>query len=84
MKKSQQSMHIKVSNCDSLLVSYVEKKKVSKKNIAVLTTMYTSVRVTKDQRVKPNVHTFYDHTKGVVDVVHLVSAQNANKMKNRR
>ena len=84
MKKSQQSMHIKVSNCDSLLVSYVEKKKASKKNIAVLTTMYTSVRVTKDQCVKPNVHTFYDHTKGGVDVVDLASTHNTTKIKNQR
>ena len=46
--------------------------------------MHTSVSVTKDQRVKPNVHTFYDHTKGGVDVVDLVSTHNTTKMKNRR
>ena len=46
--------------------------------------MHTSVSVTKDQRVKPNVHTFYDHTKGRVDVVGLVSNDNTTKMKNRR
>ena len=46
--------------------------------------MHTSVSVTKDQRVKPNVHTFYDHTKGEVDVVDLVSTHNTTKMKNRR
>ena len=71
-------------NGDGLLVSYVDKRKAGKKNIVVLTTMHTSVSATKDQRVKPNVHTFYDHTKGVVDVVDLVSTQNATKMKNRR
>ena len=65
-------------------VSYVDKKKTGKKNIVVLTTMHTSVSVTKDQRVKPNVHTFYDHTKGEVDVVDLVSTHNTTKMKNRR
>ena len=72
------------SNGDGLLVSYVDNKKAGKKNIVVLTTMHTSVSVTKDQRVKPNVHTFYDHTKGRVDVVGLVSNDNTTKMKNRR
>ena len=73
------------SNGDGLLVSYADKKKAGKKNIVLLTTMHTSVSVTKDQRVKPNVHTFYDHTKGGVDVVDLVSTHNnTTKMKNRR
>ena len=72
------------SDGNSLLVSYVDKKKAGKKNIVVLTTMHTSVSVTKDQRVKPNVHTFYGHTKGGVDVVDLVSAHNTTKMKNLR
>ena len=40
---------------DVLLVSYVDKKK--KKNV---------VRVMKDERKKPRVHTIYDHTKGVL------------------
>ena len=71
------------SNGDGLLVSYVNKKKVGKKNIVVLTTMHTSVSVTKDQRVKPNVHTFYDHNKVGVDVVDLVSTHKTTKMKNR-
>ena len=69
---------------DAMLVSYVDKKKKGKKNIVVLTTMHTSVRVTKDQRAKPSVHTFYDHTKGGVDVVDLVSSHNTTKIKNRR
>ena len=46
--------------------------------------MDNSVSVTKDQRVKPNVHTFYDHTKSGVDVVDLVSSHNATKMKTRK
>ena len=47
------------NNGDGLLVYYVDKKKkAGKKNIVVLITMHTSVSVTKDQRVKPNVHTF--------------------------
>ena len=46
--------------------------------------MHSSASVTKDQGVKPNVPTFYDHTKGGVDVVDLVSTHNTTKMKNRR
>ena len=45
--------------------------------------MHNSVSVTQDQRVKPNVHTFYDHTKRGVDVVDLVSSHNTTKMKTR-
>ena len=70
------------SSGDGLLVSYVDKKKAGKKNIVVLITMHTSVSVTKDQRVKPNFHTFYDHTKGEVDVMDLVSTHNTTKIKN--
>ena len=40
-----------------MLVSCVDKKNSGKRNVVVLTTMHTTVRVTKDQRVKPNVHT---------------------------
>ena len=67
-----------------MLVPYVNKKKAGKKNDAVLKTMHTSVSVSGDQRVKPNVHTFYDRTKGGVDVMDLVSTHNTTKMKNRR
>ena len=70
------------SNGDGLLVSYIDKNKAGKKNIAVLITIDTSASVTKNQRVKPNVHTFCDHTKGVVDVVDLVSTHNTVKMNN--
>ena len=66
MKKSQQSMH------DGLLIFSIDKKKVGQKNIAVLTTTHTPVSITKDKRVKPNVHSFYGRTKVVVEVVNLV------------
>ena len=69
---------------EAMLVFYVDKEKSGKRNVVVLTTMHNSVSVTKDQRVKPNVHTFYDHTKGGVDVVNLVSSHNTTKMKTRK
>ena len=57
---------------DALLVSYADKKKSGKKNIVVLSTLHSSVRVTKDEWKKPHVHTFYDHKKRGVDVVDLL------------
>ena len=83
MKKSPPSIPYQ-SNGDSLLVSHFDKKKAGKKTITVLTTVHTSVIVTKNQRVKPNVHSFYDHTKGGVDMVDLVTTPNTTKMENRR
>ena len=83
-REEKSTIYAYQSNGDAMLVSYVDKKKKGKKNIVVLKTMHTSVGVTKDQRVKPSVHTFYDHTKGWVDVVDLVSSHNTTKMKNRR
>ena len=83
-REEKSTIYAYQSNGDSLLVSYVDKNKAGKKNIVVLTTMHTSVSVTKDQRVKPNVHTFYDQTKRGVDVVDLVSIHNTSKMKNWR
>ena len=83
-REEKSTIYAYQSNGDGLLVCYVDKKKAGKKNIVVLTTMHTSVSVTKDQHVKPNVHTFYDHSKGEVDVVDLVSTHNTTKMKNWR
>ena len=82
-REEKSTVYTYQSNGDGLLVSYVDKKKAGKKNIVLLTTMHISVSVAKDQHVKPNVHTFYNHTKGRVDVVDLVSTHNATKMKNR-
>ena len=80
--KEKSTVYTYQSNGDGLLVSYVDKKKAGKKNIVLLTTMHISVSVAKDQHVKPNVRTFYNHTKGGVDVVDLVSTHNETKMKN--
>ena len=56
---------------DALRDSYVDKKKILEKNIVVLSTMHSSVCVTKDKRTKSHHHTFYDHTKRDADVVYL-------------
>ena len=65
------------------MVSYVDKKMSGKKNV-VLTTMYDDIAVSKDQWKKPNVHVFYDHTKGGVDVVDLYSSHHSTRVKSKR
>ena len=55
-----------------MLASYIDKKKSGKKNSIVLSSMQDSVKVTNDQRKRPQIHSMYDHTKGGVDVVDLL------------
>ena len=70
---------------DALLASNVDKK-VWEKNIVVLSTMHSSVRVTKDERKKPHVHTIYDHTKvGVMWLIlYLLINLHASKLSDGR
>ena len=67
-----------------MLVSYMDKKKSGKKNVLFLTTMYDEIRVSKDQRVKPQPIVYYDHMKGGVDVVDLVSIGASTRSKTKR
>ena len=67
----------------NMVVSYCDKKKSGMKNIIVLSTMHDNVRITKDQRKKPDVIVFYDYTKGGVDVVDLL-AKMSTRMKSKR
>ena len=46
-----------------MLVSYIDKKMSGKNNVVVLKSIQDKVKVTKDERRKPQVRTFYDHTK---------------------
>ena len=52
--------------------------------MVVLTSMHDHVRVTKDKRRKRQAHTFYDHTKGGVDVVDLISSNCSIRIKSKR
>lgn len=83
-REEKSTKYVYQSNGDILLVSYVDKKKSGKKNIVVLSTMHSGVSVTNDQRKKPNVHLFYDHTKGGVDIVDLISSHDTTKIKSKR
>ena len=46
--------------------------------------MHDSVKVTNDQRKKPKIHSMYDHTKGGVDVVDLLSTSHLTRIKSKR
>ena len=46
--------------------------------------MHSSVLVMKDEQKKPHVHTFYDHTKGGVDVVDFISSHQSTRFKSPR
>ena len=62
-------------------MSYVDKNKFGKENDVVLSTMYADLRITKDELKTSSVHAFYDHTKGGVGAIDLVSSHNTTKMK---
>ena len=66
-----------------MLISYIDKKKSGKKNIIALTTMHDKVKVTNDQRCKLHVLVMYDHTKGGVDVVDLISTRHSTRIKSK-
>ena len=68
----------------SLLVSYVVKKKKGWKNVLFLSTMHKNVHVTQDERMKPDVITFYDHTKGGVDIMDQMAGFYSTRMKTHR
>ena len=76
-------LHVYHEEKKIMLVSYIDKKKSGKKNVIILSTMHENVRV-KDQRKKPQVHAMYDHTKGRVDVVDLLSTSHSTRIQTKR
>ena len=81
-KLSTKFIHAQDSGDENImLVSYVDKKTSGLKNVIALTAMHNDVRVTKDSKLKPDVLKFYDHTKGVVDIVDLISSHSSTRMK---
>ena len=68
----------------TMLLLYIDNKKKGKKNILALTTMHNQVKLSVDERKRPHALVFYDHTKGGVDVVDLISAKMLTRMKTRR
>ena len=83
-REEKSTIYAHHSNKEIMLVSYIDKKKSGKKNIISLTTMHDKIKVTNDQRSKPQVLVMYDHTKGGVDVVDLISCHHSTRMKSKR
>ena len=52
--------------------------------MVVLTSMHDKIKVSKDERRKPQVHLLYDHTKAGVDVVDLLSSHTSTRIKTKR
>ena len=66
----------------NIMLAYcIDKKTSGKKSVIVLSTMQDSVKVTNDQRKKPQIH---DHTKGGIDVVDLLSTSHSTRIKSKR
>ena len=68
----------------SVLVSYVIKTKTGVKNILVLSSMHRNALTTGDEREKPHVITFYNRTKGGVDVMGMMAGIHTTQFKCRR
>ena len=66
-----------------MMVSYADKKKKGHKIVILLSTLDNEMRVSKDLRAKPQPIVYYDHAKGGVDVVDLVSANMLTRFKTR-
>ena len=60
-----------------------EKKKKSAESALVLTTMHDEMSVSKDARNKPEPIVYYDHMKGCVEIIDLLSCINTSRMKTR-
>ena len=55
-----------------MLASYIDKQKVIKKNNYLLTNTHDKLKITKNQRLKHQVHMMYDPTKKSFDVADLL------------
>ena len=64
-----------------MLVSYDDKKKSGNRNIIDLTTLHDTVKVSNNKRSKPQVLIKYNHTKGGIDIVDLLSTDHTIRIK---
>ena len=82
-REERSAMHVYNTRDKIMFFSYIDKKENGKKNILVLSTMHDNVKNTKGKPKKPSVHTMYDHTRGDVDVVDLLSTTHSTQIKSR-
>ena len=64
-----------------MLVSHTDKKKSGNRNIIDLTTLHDTVKVSNNKRSKPQVLIKYNHTKGGIDIVDLLSTDHTIRIK---
>ena len=83
-REERSVLHVSDSDEKTLLVLYIDKKKSGKRNIVVLSTLHDEVRLTKDERRKPDIYKLYDHAKSGVDMVDLISTSCTTKIKYKR
>ena len=79
-REERSFMHVYNTKKKIMFVFYTDKNKSGKKNVIVSSTMHDNVKIPKDQRKKPNVHTMYHHVKGGVDVVNLLSIPHSTRI----
>ena len=77
-------LHVFDNDEKILLVLHILKKKSGKRNVVVLSTLHDEVRLTKDERRKPDIYKLYDHAKSGVDMVDLISTSCTTKIKYKR
>ena len=68
----------------TIIVSNIDKKMSWMKNVMLLTTMHDKKKVKQSKCRKSQVHVMYDHTKGGVDVVDLLSTMHSTRTKCKR
>ena len=82
-REQKSILHAYHNKKDMMMLSYINKKKSGKKNIAVFTTMHDKVKVTSGQRSKAQTLIIYNHTKSGVDVVDLISCHHSTRIKSK-
>ena len=83
-RESPSTLYPYNTDIKSVLVSYVIKSKSGIKNVLVLSSMHRNALTTRDERKKPHVITFYDRTKGGVDVMDMMAGTHTARFKSRR
>ena len=83
-RKSPSILYAYNTDIKSVLPSYVMKTKSGVKNVLVLSSMHRNALTTRDERKKPHVITFYDRTKGGVDMMDMMAGIHTTRFKSRR
>lgn len=71
-------------NGKKALISYADEKKTGTKIVLALATMFNVMRVLKNHRKKSEPLVYYDHIKGSIDVVNLVSTGASTRTKTKQ